>query len=130
MYNEDLLVDAREGSSWLFENYNKGTNSTNKKGHFGYIECWFNKEGIANIFSITKLEEMVLRITYYRQDGRYILHTKYGGVQSNKDVMGIPYTDSKTIPGKWPLYKPPRKFLKGLPRKRSPQPKFLTKPRE
>ena len=94
----------------MFGHCNSGTTSTNKNGNFGSIVCCLNKEGIANIFSITKLEEMVLRITYYRQDGHYILHTKYGGVQSNKDVMNIPYTDSKTIPGKWPLYKPPRKF--------------------
>ena len=69
MYNEDLFVDAREGSSWLFENYNKGTNSTNKKGHFGYIECWFNKEGIANIFIIPKLEEIGFHILNNSRDG-------------------------------------------------------------
>ena len=54
MYNEELLTDIREGNSWLFGDCNAGTTSTNKKGHFGFIECWINKERIDNIFSIPK----------------------------------------------------------------------------
>ena len=44
--------------------------STNKKGRFGSIECWFNKEGIANIFSIKKLEEIGFCITFDSMDGK------------------------------------------------------------
>ena len=78
MYNEELLVDAREGNSCMFGHFNTGTTSTNKKGNLGSIECWINKEGINNIFSIPKLEEMGYRIIYDSQDGHYIFHTKYG----------------------------------------------------
>ena len=34
-------------------------------------------------------------ITYHRQDGHYIVHTKDVEVQFNKYEMGIPYIDSK-----------------------------------
>ena len=74
---------------------NAWTTSSNKKKCFGYIECWINKEGIVNIFSTPKLEEMGSCVTYDILEGYYIVHTKYGGVQLNKDEMGLPYIDAK-----------------------------------
>ena len=79
----------------MFGNSNSGTTYTNNKGCVGSIECWINKEGIANIFSIPKLEEMGFCITYYIQDGHYIVHTKDGRVQLNKDELGLPDIDTK-----------------------------------
>ena len=63
MYNEDLLKYVREWNSCLFGNCNAGKTSTNKKGHFGYILYWINKEWIANILSTPKLEDMGFCIT-------------------------------------------------------------------
>ena len=56
MFNEDILSYAREGNRWLFGHCNAGASSANKKGCFGSIEFWLNKEGIDNIFIILKLE--------------------------------------------------------------------------
>ena len=56
MYNEELLTDKREVNRWLFRHFNTGNTYTNKKGRIGSIECWINKEFIANIFSTPKLE--------------------------------------------------------------------------
>ena len=66
-------------------------------GNFGSIECWINKEGIANIFSIPKLGEMGFRITYDSMDGHYIVHTNDGEVQSMKDEMVPPYIDAQKL---------------------------------
>ena len=85
----------RERKIWLFaHNCNSGVTYTNKKRKFGSIECWFNKEGIANIISIPKLEETRFHITYYIRDGRYIVHTKDEEIQSNKEEMGLLYMDA------------------------------------
>ena len=56
MYNEYFLTYAREVNNWLFGHFNVGTTSTNKKSRVGSIECWINKEGVANIFIIPNLE--------------------------------------------------------------------------
>ena len=74
---------------------NAWTTSSNKKKCFGYIECWINKEGIVNISRTPKLEEMGSCVTYDILEGYYIVHTKYGGFQLNKDEMGLPYIDAK-----------------------------------
>ena len=79
----------------MFVHYNAGTNSTNKKGCFCSIEWWLNKEEIFNIFSIPKLEGMGFCITYDRMDGNYIVHSKDGEVQFNKNKMVLPYIESK-----------------------------------
>ena len=76
MYNEELITDVREGNIWIFGHCNDVKTFTNNKGRFGSIECCLNKEGIANIFRIPKLEEMGSRITYDRIDRHYIFHTK------------------------------------------------------
>ena len=94
MYNEEIIVDTIEGNIWIFEHYNAVTNSTNKKGCFGSIVCWINKEGIYNIFSIPKFEEMGFRITYDIRDGHCIVYTKDGEIQFNKYEMVITSTVS------------------------------------
>ena len=38
---------------------------------------------------------MGFRITYDSWYGHYIVHTKDGGVQFNKDEMGLPYIDTQ-----------------------------------
>ena len=77
MYNEELLADVGEGNIWMFGHWNTCTTPANKKVYFGSIECWINKKWIAIIFSIPKLRDMGLPITYDSRDGKYIFHTKY-----------------------------------------------------
>ena len=62
--------------------------------------CWFNKEGIANIFSIPQLEEMELRIKYDSMDRQYIVQTKDGEFKFKKYEMGLPYIDALKNPGR------------------------------
>ena len=90
MCNEEILKYVREEKRNIFGHCNTGTTTTNKKGSFGSIECWLNKEGIAKIFSIPKLEEIGFFTTQYREDKNYILHTKDWEVQFNKDKMHLP----------------------------------------
>ena len=79
----------------MFGHWNAWTACTNKKGWFGSIEFWLNKEGIANIFSIPKLKDMGFYITYNSRDGRYIVYTEDGTFMFNKDEMGLPHIDAK-----------------------------------
>ena len=113
----------------MFGDCNTRTTPTNKNVHFGSIECWINKEEIANIFSIPKIEEMILHITYNSRDGHYIFHTKDREVQFNNDEMGIPYIDSQKIQD-MVFVKTAWEKLKGSPIKRSPQPNLILNPME
>ena len=110
MYNEELLIDAREGGSWLFGYCNAGNTSTKNKVNFGFIECWLNKDGISNIFSIPILEEMMFCITYYSWDVNYIFHAKDGG--SNSKRMKWVYHTLTPKSRTWHSYKPSRRILK------------------
>ncbi|KAL7531043.1 hypothetical protein ACHAXR_006172, partial [Thalassiosira sp. AJA248-18] len=56
------------------------------------VKVWYMEKGIANIFSMNKLEK-IYRITYDSWDGYYIVHTKKGPVHFNKDEHGLPYID-------------------------------------
>ena len=80
-----FFAESIKGNIWIFGNFNVGTTSTNNKSILGSVQCWLNKESISNIFRIQKLEEMGFRITYYSRYRHYIVHTKDGGVQLNKN---------------------------------------------
>ena len=80
-------------------NWNAGKISTNNKVNFGSNECWINKEGIYNIFSIPKFEEMGFHITYDSRDGHYIVYTKDGEIQFNNYEMVLTSTVSNYITG-------------------------------
>ena len=43
MYNEELLIDVREGNTCIFRNCNAGNTSNNRRVSFGSIECWLKK---------------------------------------------------------------------------------------
>ena len=85
MYNGELLSYITEWNSWRFGHYNEGNKSTKKKGQFGSINLCLNKDGMANIFSVPKLEYMSFPITYYSKERQYIVNTKYGKLKFNKD---------------------------------------------
>jgi hypothetical protein len=65
---------------------------TNKKGKFGQLNVWYLPDGIADIFSMHKLEKMY-RITYNSWEGFYVVHTLRGEVHFHKDEQGLPYID-------------------------------------
>jgi hypothetical protein len=73
-------------------NCNTGAVSTNRMGTYGKLKVWYLPGGIANIFSMHKLE-MLYRITYNSWEGHYIIHTPRGAVKFYKDKQGLPYID-------------------------------------
>ena len=71
-------------------NCNVGSVTTNRKGTYGKLQVWYLPKGMANIFSMHKLEKMY-RITYDSWDGYYAIHTPRGEVLFYKDEQGLPY---------------------------------------
>ncbi len=53
---------------------------TNQEGTYGLLSVWYVPKGIANIFSMHKLEEKYL-ITYDSWQGYYMVHTSNGAVK-------------------------------------------------
>jgi hypothetical protein len=70
-------------------NCNSGVMRTNQMGKYGRLKVWHIPEGIANIFSVNKLEKKH-HITYNSWQGYYAVHTKNGEVQFYKDKNGLP----------------------------------------
>jgi hypothetical protein len=66
--------------------------TTNCKGTYGKLQVWYLPEGIANIFSMHKLEKMY-HITYNSWDQYYAVHMPRGEALFYKDKQGLPYTD-------------------------------------
>ena len=52
-----------ESPEAFFAHCNSGTTATNTKGMLGSLECWLNKNGIANLLSIPELTMLGLTIT-------------------------------------------------------------------
>jgi hypothetical protein len=73
-------------------NCNADTVVTNKMGSFGWMKVWYIPNGIANIFSMHKLEKLY-RITYDSWNGYYVVQTPRGDVRFYKDEQGLPYID-------------------------------------
>ena len=70
-------------------NCNAGTVTSNLWGTYRGLKVWYLPDGIANIFSMHKLERSY-RITYDSWDGYYVV-TKKGEVRFHKDEQGLPY---------------------------------------
>ncbi len=75
-------------------NCNSGAMRTNQMGEYGSLKVWYIPEGIANIFSMNKLEKRYC-ITYKSWQGYYVVHRKNGEVWFYKDKNGLPYIDLK-----------------------------------
>jgi hypothetical protein len=63
---------------------------THIMGDYGSMTAWFIPEGIANIFSMSKLEKRYC-ITYDSWEGYFMVHTASREVQFYKDENGHPY---------------------------------------
>jgi hypothetical protein len=61
-------------------NCNVGAITTNQMGSYGNLKVWYLPEGIANIFSMHKLEKLY-RITYNSWMGYCVVHTPKGAVK-------------------------------------------------
>jgi hypothetical protein len=90
--NKRFLKEIRTVKGGIKINCNAGAVVTNKKGKFGRLNIWCLPDGIANIFSMHKLEKMY-RITYDSCEGFYVVHTPRGEVHFHKDKQGLPYID-------------------------------------
>jgi hypothetical protein len=66
--------------------------TTNKMGSYGRLNVWYILNGIANIFSMHKLEKHY-QITYGSWEGFYKVHTPSGIVKFHKDEQGLPFID-------------------------------------
>ena len=77
-------------------NCNAGSIKTNRKGEYGQVESWYMPKGIANIFSVNKIEKLH-RITYNSIDGYYVVHTDKGPVCFHKDKQVLRYIDLDTF---------------------------------
>jgi hypothetical protein len=75
-------------------NCNAGAVTTHQWGTYGGLYMWYIPCGIANIFSMHKLEQQY-HITYNSYDGYYSVHTPRGVVKFHKDEQGLPYIDLK-----------------------------------
>jgi hypothetical protein len=73
-------------------NCNVGAVMTNKMGSFGQMNVWYIPNGIANKFSMHKLEKHY-RIMYDSWEGYYLVHTPMGAVVFHKDKQRLPYID-------------------------------------
>jgi hypothetical protein len=77
--NPKLLDNIRKVNKVMNINCNAGVTRTDMVGHLpGHGEVWFNKRGIANILSLSRMEKKH-RITYDRKNGKqFIVHKENG----------------------------------------------------
>jgi hypothetical protein len=61
-------------------------------GTYGNLKVRYIPDGIANIFSMHKLEKQYC-ITYDSWEGHYIVHTPKGEVNFDQDEQGLPYIE-------------------------------------
>jgi hypothetical protein len=88
------LSNIRTMACGIKINCNAGNLKTNQQGDYGMMSVWYIPEGIANIFSMNKLETKYW-ITYDSWEGYYVVHTQNGPVRFYKDENGLPYIDLK-----------------------------------
>jgi hypothetical protein len=87
--NNKFLEEIHTVLGGIKINCNAGAVVTNMKGKFGRLNGWYLPDGIANIFSMHKLD----RITYNSWEGFYVVHTPRGEVHFHKDKHGLPFID-------------------------------------
>ena len=86
--NDKYLKGVKKVREGIKINCNAGLVTSNLKGNYGRLKVWYVSEGIANIFSMHKLE-CLYRITYNSWDGYYVVHTPWGEVKFHKDKQHL-----------------------------------------
>ncbi len=72
--NNKYLMGVKEVREGIKINCSAGAVVTNPRGSYGRLKAWYLPDGIVNIFSMHKLEQLY-RITYNSWDGFYVVHT-------------------------------------------------------
>ncbi len=88
--NDKYLKEVKKVREGIKINCNSGLVTSNLKGNYGRLKMWYVPKGIANIFSMHKLECLYC-ITYNSWDGYYVIHIPRGEVKFHKDKQGLPY---------------------------------------
>jgi hypothetical protein len=94
--NPKLLKNIRQVNKVMNIKCNAGVTRTNMVGDLsGYGEVWYNKDGIANILSFSRVEKKY-RVTYDSTVSKqFIVHKKDGGVRRFKQSKnGLFYLDA------------------------------------
>jgi hypothetical protein len=95
--NSKLLRNIRKSTKTMNIKCNAGITRTNLVGDLpGYGEVWFNKDGIANILSLSRLEKKY-RITYDSTVGKQFIVHKGNGIERKfiQSESGLFYLDAK-----------------------------------
>jgi hypothetical protein len=77
--NDKYLKGVKKVREGIKINCNAGLVTSNLKGNYIRLKVWYVPKGIANIFSMHKLERLY-RITYDSWDRYYVVHTPRGEV--------------------------------------------------
>jgi hypothetical protein len=99
--NGRLLENIRKVNKTMNIKCNAGVTRTSWVGDLpGYGEVWYNKAGIANILSLSKVEDKY-RITYdSAQEKQFIVHKDDGETRCfRKSANGLFYLDAKETSG-------------------------------
>jgi hypothetical protein len=88
--NNKYLMGVKEVREGIKINCNAVAVVMNLRGSYGRLKVWYLPDGIANIFSMHKLE-WLYRITYDSWDGFYVVHTPQGEVRFHKEKQGLPF---------------------------------------
>jgi hypothetical protein len=98
-YNPDLLTNIRQSDTSMKIHCNAGTATTNLKGDLrGYGTVWYHPEGIANILSLSRIEENGYDVQYHSDKGNGTFRvTKPDGSNRvfQKSKRGLFYLDTE-----------------------------------
>ena len=94
--NEKLVNDIKPGDETLLLSTNAGTKRTNIKAQVPqWGEVWFDKDGIANIFSLASMMKRH-RVTFDSQEEpAFLVHTPKGVIKFTMSDEGLFYYDPK-----------------------------------
>ena len=102
--NPDILTNIFESPDTLFAYCNSVTTATNTKGNLGSLECWLNKNGIANLLSVPELTKLGYIIKLENRLESPYQVTPKGQIQGvpatvpfKLDEKGLPYIDVKQV---------------------------------
>ena len=76
--NKNTIHDILRVMWGIKSHSNGGVSGKNYKGNcaglLGYLETWFQPNGLGNILSFNKVEKLFV-ITYYHKEKTFVLHT-------------------------------------------------------
>jgi hypothetical protein len=93
--NKELLTNTREVSTTMNIRCNAGVSKTNLQGDSDYGTVWYNPHGIANILSLTRVQEKH-RVTYeFEGSGKFVVHKPDGNTREfERSENGLFYLDA------------------------------------